>query len=140
MPLNDSNFMMWFPAGESATGHVLPRPFMLEPESLSPVVWLVPGERMQFYINSPGNTPLNGPIRIESEADIVTALANQSLDAVFFPAGSRTYGGLTVPNMAEGFVRFLMGTYHSQWLWLTTAAKAATYSVLVQFSNTGRRL
>lgn len=142
MALNDSNFLMWFGANESPTAPPLPRPFVLEPDVLSPVVWLVAGEEIVFYINATNNTAPSGDFFMQHERsnpqrhDLPHTIAT-----IDFPGGQHAHGKFTVPpGYPEGFVRFVFGAYKTQWLFMSTRERAETCTALVTFSNSGRRL
>jgi hypothetical protein len=139
MGINESNFFVWYLAGQSPTASDLPRPYVLEPDALSPVVWLVPGETVSFYINSFDNTAISGALALIDERNVQNALAG-SLSTIDFPDGQHTYGSLTVPALSEGFYRVAIGNYLTQWVWLTTAAKANRYSAVLKFRDEGRIL
>ncbi|GAB3783289.1 hypothetical protein GCM10028818_40970 [Spirosoma horti] len=137
MPLNDSNFLIWYPAGENQFVPSLPRPFVREPEVLSPVVWLVPGETISFYLNATDNSAPAGAIALLDEKGGSHVVA-QSLSTIDFPGGSHLYGSFTVPAVVEGFARLTLGNLTSQYLWLSTAANAADRTAVVRFRNNDR--
>ncbi|GAB3948341.1 hypothetical protein GCM10028805_22480 [Spirosoma harenae] len=138
MPVNDANFLMWFADGESQFDLGLPRPFVREPEVLSPVVWLVPGDIVRFYINTTDNTAIGGTLLIVDEQGNGVAIAVQSLSLIDFPNGSHTYGSFTVPNKPEGLYRLQLGDYVTQYLWMTTADSAVDKTAVVSFRNDDR--
>ena len=138
MPLNDSNFLIWYGPGESPFSPVLPRPFVREPEVLSPVVWLLPGENISFYLNSLDNTAPAGAVTLLHENG-QTVSPVQSLSVAQFTGGQHLYGSVTPPNnLPEGFVRLKLGNYTTQYLWLTTPERAAGLTAQVRFRNNDR--
>ena len=139
MPLNESNFLMWFRPGESQYTQLQPRPFVREPEALSPVLWWVIGETMQFYVNSTDNTPFQNAITLEHErSGNFGHFTVHSLSQIDFPNGRHTFGFVAAPELPEGFVRLHCGPFTSQWIWLTTAEKAAQFTAVVRFRNSRR--
>lgn len=137
MTLNDSNFLIWYDQNESQFMPNLPRPFVREPEILSPVVWLVPGEVYSFYLNSTDGSAPAGTIKLVDERG-VEQLITQELHTATFPGGSHLYGTFSVPQLPEGFARLKLGNYLTQYLWISTATNAAAVSALVKFRNADR--
>lgn len=135
--VNDSNFLQWFAAGESQFTNSLPRPFVREPEVLSPVVWLVPGETVSFYLNTVNNYALTGIMQLRDEKGDLHDLT-QTLDKVTFPNGEHTYGTFLVPNLPEGFARLVLAGHTTQYLWISTANNAASLTAQVRFRNDDR--
>lgn len=140
MPLNDSNFLIWFAAGESQFDTELPRPFVREPEVISPVVWLVPGETYTFYLNSADNYSHGEPLGLYHENGTTYNLDGDNLaTSVSFPGGAHRYGSFTVPsNIAEGLCKLGIDTYRTQWLYAAPAIKANKFSRIVRFRNDRR--
>jgi len=139
MPLNDSNFLVWFPANEAPSrSNNLPRPFEWEPDVQSPVVWLVAGDQVSFYVNTTANNALAGPLQIETEKGNLLNVPTQALATISFPEGTHTHGSFTVPAGLAGLVRLRLGTNRTQWLWAATAQQAAPLTAIVSFRNSRR--
>ncbi|GAB2582508.1 hypothetical protein [Spirosoma areae] len=135
--VNDSNFLVWFQNGESEFDSSLPRPFLREPEILSPIVWLVPGETISFYLNATDNTAPAGVLTLVDEKGVSHALA-QTLSTIEFSNGAHRFGSFTVPALSEGFARIKLGTLTSQYCWVSSAANAVDKTALVKFRNNDR--
>jgi hypothetical protein len=139
MPLNDSNFLMWFPIAEGVFANVLPRPFVRESEVLSPVVWLVNGEVYSYYINTLGNVSLPEPLTLVHENGQSINLQVGDPLSISFPGGAHRYGSFTTPsNLPDGLVYLKIDIFRTQYLWLTTASKATDKTAIVRFRNNQR--
>lgn len=142
MPLNDANFLIWYPPSESPTKPPVARPFVQEPDVLSPVVWLLPGETYKYYLNDTGNATYADTLNLVSQSATPIAMSAQTSASITFPVeggtGSHRYGSFTVPQAPEGFYYIRMGIYCSQWLYLTTPDKAARFTAMVEFRSSER--
>lgn len=136
MARNSHNFLIWFDAGDNEFILPLPRPFVREPEMLSPVVWLVPGDTVSFYINTVDETVIDGNIEILKDG-VATVVVN-TVTQIDFPTGSHRYGSFVVPALSEGFCQLKIGTALSQYCWVSTAANAADRTAIVKFRNDQR--
>lgn len=141
MPLNDSNFLMWFndTAGETQFTQPLPRPFVREPEMYSPVLWVCPGDTLYFYYNSLNNTALPAAtIQVQYNTQVPVNLP-VNLTNITFPDGQHTYGSVTMlGNVITGLLRLVCGNLKTQWIWMTDPATAAQHTALVKFRNPRR--
>lgn len=142
MALNDSNFLIWFNSaiGEDEFQTPAPRPFVLEPEVISPAVWLTYGESYSFYVNSPDNFSRTEPLGLLHENNIAYNAQQGAILSAIFPGGAHRYGTFVVPNtIPEGLCRLTLGNYRTQWLYLTNPTKANRFSAVIRFRN-GHRL
>ncbi|WP_234735325.1 hypothetical protein [Tellurirhabdus bombi] len=142
MPLNDANFLMWFDEAEDPFAWEIPRPFVREPEVLSPVVWLLPGERTHIYINTVDNTPIqynDGVGIIIYDEKGTPTLLETALYLAEFPGGSHLYGSFVTPGGAkQGLCRLKLGNKLTQWLWVCSPEQAQQFTVLAKFRNSRR--
>lgn len=142
MPLNDSNFLMWFndAVGEDQFTQPIPRPFVREPEMHSPAVWVVPGDALYFYYNSLLNQVLpSATIQVQYNTQPPVDLAVSEINNIDFPDGQHSYGRVVMlGNVIEGMLRLVCGNLVTQWLWMTTPEKAAIHTATVSFRNSRR--
>lgn len=140
MALNASNFLMWFSLGTSQFDTDLPRPFVREPEVMSPVVWFVPGEAYSFWVNTNDNLAMIEQLQIVSVGGAVLDLDTGGVQTITFPAGAHRIIQFTVPPLPEGFYQLQLGDRRSQMIFLTNAAFANQFSAVVKFRDNGRVL
>lgn len=140
MPLNDSNFLIWFSAGETQFDNELPRPFVREPEVMSPTVWLVPGETYSFWANTADNAVMTEALELVNYNGAAFALDTGGIKKITWLNGAHRIATFTVPDLPEGFYQLQLGTRRTQMLFLTNAAKANEFSAVVKFRDNGRVL